>query len=388
MKTTAAFIINAIVCSTSIATEPAQHHRGLSISPTMYDITTKTEPLTQHERTQMRRWRRTVSVGDKCVTDRQCAIGQYCNGGFCARDGTCDTDMDCLLPKNRLSKDIRTLPGFIKCQKRPGMAGKCVKDITTTGNDCPPDQQPLVQCAFSPCSATRCSEGAVTCVDSACGSCLPIFFNSTGDQVCIQDRSGDGSGTTPLSTDPTRSIQPYDGPTQWVPDDQPTNDQTTNDQTTNDQTTNDQTTNDLITDNQDSVVQLGSPTDTNDDTTDSTTYDVSRGTPCASDSVCGSSMYCAAGTCMRYGTCNSNVDCKNPSNDLTRILSGTTRSGVITCEANRCVSDESGDICPAGSDSIFCVASPCEFSKCAESVQCVDSACGGCQAIHFDAAGN
>lgn len=97
--------------------------------------------------------------------------------------------------------------------------------------------------------------------------------------------------------------------------------------------------------------------------------------------------YCAGGTCALPGTCATDLDCINPSNHYGVIEC----AGPIVCQQGQCTRDcSTGSMCKEGVDQTYCFVNPCDVSPgCAESTGCVADYCsGGCDAIHFDAAGN
>jgi hypothetical protein len=104
---------------------------------------------------------------------------------------------------------------------------------------------------------------------------------------------------------------------------------------------------------------------------------------CANDEACGDGKFCVRGECQRHGTCIEDIDCKNPSNSYM-----TTKCvGYVSCKEGACARTCSSSGCPEGESEVRCFAQPCRVS-CPESVVCVDDYCGGCNAIHFDAAGH
>ena len=66
---------------------------------------------------------------------------------------------------------------------------------------------------------------------------------------------------------------------------------------------------------------------------------------CSSNMDCNSTMYCAAGECLEMGSCETNMDCRNPSN-LHLVEQG---SGPLIClEHNKQCGLECGPACEDG----------------------------------------
>lgn len=109
---------------------------------------------------------------------------------------------------------------------------------------------------------------------------------------------------------------------------------------------------------------------------------------CSSDSDCATdSEFCSRGTCRPFGSCDTVLDCMNPSNEqfLPQCL------GYRTCEGGSC-----GMLCSESScssedlikETADCPIRPCDVIQCEEAYEsCVDDYCGGCNALFFDAAG-
>jgi len=103
-------------------------------------------------------------------------------------------------------------------------------------------------------------------------------------------------------------------------------------------------------------------------------------TTCSSDAGCGAGTFCSQGLCRLYGTCDSLIDCHNPSNMVMR----QECQGYDTCVEGKCEYVCSmGESCP-NNDTVSCFAPPCEVGSCSELyVSCVDNYCGECNAIYF-----
>jgi hypothetical protein len=97
------------------------------------------------------------------------------------------------------------------------------------------------------------------------------------------------------------------------------------------------------------------------------------------------SPYCAAGVCLEPGSCNTEFDCINPSNNYPLIEC----VGPIVCQDGLCTRDcTTGSLCPEGVEVTNCFADPCTATGCEGSVSCFSDYCGGCNAIHFYASGS
>jgi hypothetical protein len=104
---------------------------------------------------------------------------------------------------------------------------------------------------------------------------------------------------------------------------------------------------------------------------------------CANNEACDDGMFCSRGHCQTLGQCDEDIDCQNPSNSYPT----TKCRGPVSCQQGACSRTCSSSGCAKGVSEVQCFAQPCRVSACPESVVCVDEYCGGCNAIHFDAAG-
>ena len=106
---------------------------------------------------------------------------------------------------------------------------------------------------------------------------------------------------------------------------------------------------------------------------------------CVSTDFCPGEQYCMAGKCHDFGDCANDRDCYNPSN----VFAAVACVGPLYCtKEGRCGRNCTGSTCKENLPWVECFAAPCEVSLCSEAVSCVDDYCGGCNALHFDAAGN
>ncbi|GAX11126.1 hypothetical protein FisN_9Hh217 [Fistulifera solaris] len=104
---------------------------------------------------------------------------------------------------------------------------------------------------------------------------------------------------------------------------------------------------------------------------------------CSSDMDCGEDMYCRNGQCTEIGTCEDTVDCLNPSNAYTDI----DCIGYTTCVAGTCEKTCSESEC-SSEEAVQCYAPPCDVTTCTEeAASCVNTFCGTCRGIFFNAAG-
>jgi hypothetical protein len=96
--------------------------------------------------------------------------------------------------------------------------------------------------------------------------------------------------------------------------------------------------------------------------------------------------YCAQGICLEHVSCTTDLDCFNPSNVYLSIAC----AGITGCRGGACstLCDETAVQCKDGSTFENCLVAPCSVDKCDNGVSCVNDYCGGCNAIHFDLAGN
>jgi hypothetical protein len=104
---------------------------------------------------------------------------------------------------------------------------------------------------------------------------------------------------------------------------------------------------------------------------------------CANDEACGDGKFCSQGECQKHGACVEDIDCLNPSN----LYMTTKCTGYVSCKGGACHRTCDSSSCSDGKSEVRCFVQPCRTS-CPESVECVDDYCGGCNAIHFDAAGH
>ena len=110
---------------------------------------------------------------------------------------------------------------------------------------------------------------------------------------------------------------------------------------------------------------------------------------CSSDKDCDSTMYCASGECLEMGACDTNIDCRNPSN-MYAVIECT---GPLLCFEDKRCGRECGPVCDDGTKPTEqqCDVVPCEIVDdiCLSSgiVSCQNDYCTGCNALVFDDAG-
>ena len=320
-----------------------------------------------------------------CASNKDCLETQYCAAGECLDHSACKTDADCFNPSNIFS--VITCVGYIECQEN----GICGMVCDETASQCK-DGSDYVNCFAAPCSVDSGCDDAVSCVDDYCGGCNTIHFDAAGNQVCADDVK-----------EPTVVV------------DMPTSCKTDKDCAVSSEI-------------QKSVMapfcaqgvcmEAGSCQTDLDCFNPSNVYPVAAclgyiecqenglcgivcggdiGTPtsCETDKDCAVSSeiqksvmtpFCAQGVCMEAGSCQTDLDCFNPSN----VYPVDECLGYIECQENgMCGIVCDGADCKGGSDYVNCFAAPCSVdSGCDDAVSCFNDYCGGCNATHFDAAGN
>ncbi|CAJ1959186.1 unnamed protein product [Cylindrotheca closterium] len=259
-----------------------------------------------------------------CNSTADCEAGaEYCSDGACAPIGFCQTEVDCYNEQNDFSSD--DCSGYLECN-----ANQCSK--TCNGAACKPGSSLLdLFCPSVMCDIQNC-EGAVSCVNNNCGECNIFYFDAKGSRICDNDDS--------LSSGP--------GVAEPVP----------------------------CSSNSDCHVNID-----DEDKIDSITNIMQLDTRAPA-----AQPYCAAGFCAAPGTCSTDEDCVNPSNDYGIIEC----VGPIVCQEGQCTRDcDTGSMCKEGATPVNCLVDPCTVTGCPESTGCVSDYCGGgCDAIHFDVAGN
>lgn len=106
---------------------------------------------------------------------------------------------------------------------------------------------------------------------------------------------------------------------------------------------------------------------------------------CQSDGDCSLTEFCSSGVCRDFGTCNTLLDCQNPSNRF----EGPGCVGHLVCRENECTLDCTDSTCHPDVPVVRCFDFPCNVELCdVMGVRCVDDVCGGCHAIFIDPAGN
>jgi hypothetical protein len=111
---------------------------------------------------------------------------------------------------------------------------------------------------------------------------------------------------------------------------------------------------------------------------------------CTSNKDCDATSYCAAGQCLPMGSCETDMDCRNPSNSYPVIEC----TGPLTCSDDKQCGRECGPDCDDGSfpTDQSCDVVPCEVAEeiCVSTgaiASCQNDYCTGCNALVFDAAG-
>lgn len=109
-------------------------------------------------------------------------------------------------------------------------------------------------------------------------------------------------------------------------------------------------------------------------------------TNCVSNKDCEDNSYCAAGQCLTMGSCETEWDCRNPSNSYAIIEC----VGPILCDKKKECRRECGPLCPDGSFGVECDVDPCSVANetCRGNfTSCQTESCGGCSALVFDDTG-
>jgi hypothetical protein len=213
---------------------------------------------------------------ESCQSDGECASSSYCASGECLVIGTCAMPVDCDNPSNGKS----SCSGHWDCQQDTCV---CIEDQRC------PNGSDAVYCFMSPCDVPPpCDEAQVlSCVDSYCGDCIAIQFDSAGNHVCSASDDGTSDGGD-------GNLTPVEGK--------------------------------LCVDDSDCATSSISSSATTRDNKEDQYYYCSEG-----------------GTCLMHGSCGIESDCTNPANiyALAQCV-GTTVCGANICEIVCC---GAGDDC-------------------------------------------
>jgi len=118
-----------------------------------------------------------------CKANTDCnADEEYCAQGTCRPHGFCSTVRDCQNPSNQYN--VIFCMGYLTCENN-------VCGVECSGSSCA--NGTATSCLASPCNVTKCGERYETCVDDYCGGCNAIFFNATGDQVCLPEKTNNST---------------------------------------------------------------------------------------------------------------------------------------------------------------------------------------------------
>lgn len=135
-------------------------------------------------------------TGMSCTSDADCNSmttstarsatpdSMYCAQGTCAKQGSCNSDLDCINPANILWNDKRC-SGYLHCTEQ----GLCDR---VCGEDCKGGER-AAECSDL-CETNDWStvEGAVSCTMYKCkGGCNTVLFDATGGIVGLKEAGGD-----------------------------------------------------------------------------------------------------------------------------------------------------------------------------------------------------
>jgi len=106
---------------------------------------------------------------------------------------------------------------------------------------------------------------------------------------------------------------------------------------------------------------------------------------CSTDFDCLETEYCAQGTCLTNGMCQSDSDCMNPNH----IFADVYCVGYLECGDDGFCKRNCGEQCKNGQQEKQCTVTGCDTKiYCPGAVSCVPDYCNDCKAIYFDAAGS
>eukprot|EP00980_Cylindrotheca_fusiformis_P016738 scaffold5039_cov119-Cylindrotheca_fusiformis.AAC.5 len=369
-----------------------------------------------------------------CESSQDCSgRDEYCADGECLAAGSCKIEADCHNPQNVFATD--DCLGYLECQE-----DSCTKVCSPPeqGNNCRPGEYPT-PCYADLCKEIECDE-AVACVGLACGGCRALFFDAKGSLICTDEgddggHGGGGDEQTCESSDDCTGDEQYCAEGMCLkhgscnvatdclnPDNDFMAEECVGYMECYDNTcgticsTEDPPKN--CRPGQTEVNCAKDPCEESEcDEATSCVSDYCGGCnaihfnarggrvcnrlspiPCTTNKDCisdaaevkeGETPYCAAGVCLDPGMCNTDEDCINPSNWYPSIacVGPTICSKEGTCSRD-C---GTGSMCEDGVPMVKCFENPCNTAAaqaCNASVACIADFCGGCNANHFDAAGN
>eukprot|EP00980_Cylindrotheca_fusiformis_P016734 scaffold5039_cov119-Cylindrotheca_fusiformis.AAC.1 len=200
-----------------------------------------------------------------------------------------------------------------------GKEGSCTRNCAT-GSMCD-DGVPMVKCFEDPCNTAtaQACNASVSCIADYCGGCYARHFDAAGNLVCQDEEEEDKKSITNLPS-----------------------------------------------------------TCTKDEDCRMTTQIERSASKAGVDDA-----YCAQGTCLPAGMCNTQLDCLNPSNDYLKVeCVGQTICG----EDGMCGVECTGEACDGGLE----YNADCSACKDlgADDTSCFEDKCGACRAIQLDSAGN
>ena len=330
----------------------------------------------------MGKWRR-YSILNRCQRDAECSPDGYCaTSRKCKAHGSCASDADCSNQANEFAVD--DCEGELKCFKDKTCGIECYEDSGPPGDSSSSSCSSDDDCGTEEyCMAGTCAAFGSCSLDSDCFNpsnvyvtkyCVGYVYCSREDQTCDVQCSGSfcpsGSNEVNCLIDP---CQVNDCPesvncVSYYCD----GCNTFNFNEAGFEICNNSTPKEPEDEGQEDPSSGGGETSSS----------------CSSDDDCAEEEFCMAGSCAAIGSCSIDKDCFNPSNNFPRI--GCV--GYLHCDQEtgtcgvECTTD--GTSCKPEVGEVNCLVDPCEVSDCPDAVSCTSNYCGGCNAFHFDPAGN
>jgi hypothetical protein len=304
-----------------------------------------------------------------CSSEDDCGDSEFCSAGTCRAFGTCASLIDCLnLENDYLVPDC---VGYLVCYE-----GSC--HMSCTGSFCPNDDL-IVDCFPDPCNALPCDQSLYDqCLPSYCGECNALFINATGHEVCDSDftdddtacsSDGDCESSEFCATGNCRavgtcgSLLDCQNPANYynIPKDCEgyliCNEAELCDLVCSDNACPDTVSRALCFEDPCKMVVCDEPHVSCEIDPcgvckpiffNAAGHQVCIGLvpddTCRSNNHCDeTSEFCSAGKCRKSGTCDTVLDCQNPSNEFTLI----TCEGYLICtDSGECARVCSEDMCP------------------------------------------
>jgi len=362
----------------------------------------------------------------RCESDDDCSERQFCSNGFCRKNGSCTSLVDCLNPANKFR--TKRCRGYLTCDTdRSG--GTCDLEC---GPSCPPGVKQATCPSPGTCEKVSCENENVSCRNYNCGGCNAIFFNAKGDQVCgslpslppppKQCKLEDCGALPPVAARPCP-----DGSFAGAPSCE-FNEKAGECRFEFSVCPGCESSDDCGKGQFCSLGQCrlapkcglgdcgvlppvaarpcpdgsfaGAPSCEFDEDAGECQFEFSECPGCESSDDCGEDQFCSRGACRKKGTCSDLVDCQNPNNRFPRKKC----IGYLLCDKGTC-DIECGSRCPPQPQVIALPAkpgphieklsiadpkscqSPCSRASCIGPSTCVDDFCK-CDAVFIDPAGN